>query len=241
MGTGFDNFTQGLTIDSLGRIIVTGIFADYNGSYTPRIARILSTGLLDTSFIIGAGFNNTTTDALVNDDNSLFILGYFSAFNGNIVSPGITKLLEDGSLDPSFDGGTGISPYVPNNANYFARVPGETSFFIGGYLTSYKGVAVGNIVKVEENGDIDSSFNSGTGFDGINLYSIKPIWGDKLLIEGDFSGYNGTPSLYSIILNPDGTVYYTFDIIYQSPVVIGDNLFAAQYGGCLELLLSFVP
>lgn len=240
-GTGFNNFTQGAAIDSNGSIIVTGIFSTYNGSSSPRIARLLSNGTIDPTFIIGSGFNNTTTDVLVNSDDSMFILGYFDTYNGTSVSPGIVKLLPNGNIDPSFSAGTGIDPYVPNNANYFARIVGETSFYIGGFLTDYNGISVSQIIKLNIDGTVDTSFDSGTGFDGVNLYSLAVIWGDKLIIEGDFLNYNGTPSNYAIILNADGSVYYTFDSVYMSPIVIGNNLFASIEEDCLELLHTFIP
>ena len=240
-GIGFNNFTQSPGIDSNGSIIITGIFNTYNGSSSPRIARLLSNGTIDPTFIIGSGFNNTTTDVLVNSDNSMFVLGYFDSYNGTSVSPGITKLLENGSIDTSFIGGTGIDPYVANNANYFARIPGETSFYVGGYLTSYDGNPAPNIIKLNIDGTVDTSFDPGTGFDGTTVYSLTPIWGDKLLIEGDFINYNGTPSNYAIILNPDGTVYYAFTLVYVNPIVIGNNLFAAEYSDCLKLLHTFTP
>ena len=240
-GVGFDGFTQNSNVDSNGSIVVTGIFSNYNGNYSPRIARLLSNGTLDTSFIIGTGFNNTTTDVLINLDNSMYVIGYFNTYNSTSVSPGITKLLSNGDIDTSFNAGSGIDPYLPNNANYFARILGETSFYIGGFLTSYNGTSVGNIIKLNEDGSVDSSFNSGTGFNGTTLYGIHIIWGNKLLVEGDFDNYNGTPSLYSIILNPDGTIYFTFDTEYVNPVVIGTNLFAAEYNDCLKLIHTFVP
>ena len=240
-GTGFDNFTQSPGIDSNGSIIITGIFGTYNGLPSPRIARLLPNGTLDPSFIIGTGFNNTTTSALINSDNSMFITGYFSTYKGISVSPGIIKLLPDGSVDSSFNAGLGIDPYIPNNANYLVRIPGETSFFISGYLTSYNGIVCSNIIKLQMDGSIDSSFSTGTGFNGITIYSTNIIWGNKLLIEGDFTIYNGVPSNYIIVLNPDGTIYYTFDLVYVGPVVIGNNLFAAEYSSCLKLLHTFVP
>lgn len=240
-GIGFNDFTQSPAIDSNGSIIITGRFNSYNGSSSPRIARLLSNGTLDSTFVIGSGFNNTTTGVLVNPDNSMFVLGYFDSYNGTAISPGITKLLENGSIDTSFNGGTGIDPYIANNANYFARIPGETSFYVGGYLTSYNSNPAPNIIKLNIDGTVDTSFNPGTGFDGTSLYSIIPVWGDKLLIEGDFTNYNGTPSNYAIILNSDGTIYYTFDLVYMSPIVIGDNLFAALPSDCLKILHTFTP
>ncbi len=238
-GTGFNNFTQVPDIDSNGSIIVTGIFDQYNGSSSPRIARLLSTGILDSSFVIGSGFNNTTTDVLVQADNSMFVLGYFNSFNGVSIAPCIAKLLENGSLDPSYDVGVGITPTGTDLANYFTRIPDSTSFFISGYIESYKGTPCPHIIKLLENGDIDSSFNPGTGFNDI-VYLTNIIWNDKILVEGFFTEYNGTPTNYIVILNMDGSIYFTFDSVYINPVVIGNNLFAAEYSGCLQLLHTFV-
>lgn len=242
IGTGFNGFTQSPAIDSNNCIVVPGLYSDYNGTPAFRIVRLLPNGSVDSTFITGSGFNNTTTDVLINPDDSMFVLGYFDTYKGiSVSSPGIIKLLEDGSVDPSFDAGTGINPYLSNNANYFARIAGETSFYIGGFLTEYNGVSVPNIVKINMDGTIDTSFNPGTGFDGVNLYSVNVIWGNKLLVEGDFENYNGTPSNYAIILNSDGTIYYTFNSVYVGPVVIGNNLFAAEYSDCLQLLHTFIP
>jgi hypothetical protein len=51
--------------------------------------------------------------------------------------------------------------------------------------------------------------------------------GDKLLLEGNFTTYTGAPSLYSIILIKMDLFFMRL-LVYRSPVVIGDNLFAAQ-------------
>jgi hypothetical protein len=39
---------------------------------------LLSDGTKDTSFVVGSGFNNTTIDVLINPDNSMYVVGYFS-------------------------------------------------------------------------------------------------------------------------------------------------------------------
>lgn len=241
IGGGFSSFTQSPGIDSNGSIIVPGIFGSYNGTSSPRIARLLTDGTIDPSFIVGSGFNNTTLGVIINSDNSMFIVGYFNSYKGVAVSPGITKLLANGSVDSSFVGGTGIFPYAPNNANFITRIEGETSFYISGFINTYKGVAVKLIVKIQMNGDIDPSFNTGTGFDGTRIYTTNIIWGDKLLIRGNFENYNGNSSYNGIILNSDGSIYFTFDAIYNYPVVIGNILYAAPYSGCLEYLHTFVP
>jgi uncharacterized delta-60 repeat protein len=241
VGTGFTNFTQEVALDSQNRILVTGIYGSYNGYSSPRIIRLLPNGSPDTSFVTGTGFNNTTTGVLVNSDDSVIVSGYFSGYNGSVIGPGLAKLLSDGTIDPTFDVGAGVFPYVPNNANYLLKIPGETSFYLYGYVSVYKGVIVNNIVKIQQNGDIDNSLDTGLGFNGVTIYLANIIWGDKLLLEGDFTTYKGVTTLYSVIINKDGSILYAFDQVYMSPVVIGNNLFAAKTGECLELLYSFVP
>jgi uncharacterized delta-60 repeat protein len=144
IGTGFNNYTQGSKVDSNGSIVITGLFNNFNGTPSSRIARLLSDGTIDPSFAIGSGFSggsNTGTDVLINPDNSMFCLGYWNTFNGVATSPGITKLTSTGALDPSFDGGTGIFPYLCINngqvcyPNYFFRYANETSFYVTGNLT----------------------------------------------------------------------------------------------------------
>jgi hypothetical protein len=51
--------------------------------------------------------------------------------------------------------------------------------------------------------------------------------GDKLLLEGNFTTYTGS-FFFFYNFNKDGSVLYAFTSVYRSPVVIGDNLFAAQ-------------
>ena len=205
IGTGFNNFTQGSKVDSNGSIVVAGFFTSFNGTPSSRIARLLSDGTIDPSFVIGSGFSGgggTGTDVLINSDNSMFCLGYWNTFNGTPVSPGITKLTSTGSLDPAFNGGTGFNPYLTGNPNYFIRYANETSFYVTGYFTSYNGVSANYIIKLNEDGSIDTSADFGTGFNNITFLSTI-IWDDKIYIKGSFTSYNGVDSYQNIILNLD--------------------------------------
>lgn len=236
IGTGFNNFTQAIGFFSNNTIIIGGIFSQYQGAASPRIAKLLENGDVDPSFIIGTGFNNTVTDILMNADDSFFAVGYFASWKGVATAPGITKLLPNGDRDFSFDGGTGFNPFLPNNPNNILRLPGEENFYVLGYFTTYKGIAHNRIIKLFPNGDIDGSFNAGTGFN--NVVSISEIiWGDKLFVTGLFTEYNGTPSFYSIILNPDGSIYlpFSFDSYYQ-PFVIDNKLYGPIGGDCIQLI-----
>jgi len=238
IGSGFSNFTQKPSIDLLDRIIVTGIFSSYNGIARNCIIRLLPNGNVDTSFVIGTGFNNTTLSAIVNEDNSLIITGYFNSYNGVPCGNGITKLNSIGTIDTSFNVGSGFNPYVTNNPTYLTRIEGETSFYAVGYFTSYKGVSENRIIKIDRFGNKDVSFNSGSGFNE-SVSNIEVVWGDKLFITGSFSSYNGVTAYGVIVLNKDGSIYYTPGANYQhTPIIIGNNLFGRLDGGCFDLLFT---
>ena len=245
-GTGFDNFTQIPIIRDDGKIIIPGIYSTYMGVSTPRLVRLNIDGSRDATLVVGSGFNNTTLNVISYSDNSILVSGYFNAYKGVSTAGGIAKVDEFGTIVPSptFDAGVGFSPYLPFNANRIVSIVGETSFYAAGAFTSYKGVSEPYIIKILENGDKDLSFNAGTGFDGA-VTMIQTVWGDKLYIRGNFNYYDGTESWNTIILNADGTIFWSSPIYYYTPIIIGNNLFGSPWAGvgnlplCLELVFTY--
>jgi len=237
IGTGFNSFTEGTAIDSLGRIVVVGFFSSYSGTSSSRIARLNSNGSYDSTFVVGTGLDNTGVEVLMNSDDSMFISGYFSSYNGTSTPNHITKLLSNGTIDTSFSGGTGFNTiiYQPNG---LMRISGETSFYAFGFFTTYSGVSANRIIKLNINGTIDNTFNSGTGFDNVVSFG-SVIWVNKLLFNGAFTSYNGVSSNGTIILNSDGTIYQTFTTSYTSVFTIGSKLYGQPLNQPIELLTTY--
>jgi len=230
IGSGFNDYTQVPAIDSLGRIIVTGSFDYYNGNYSSLLARLLSDGTFDPTLVSG-GFNNITTSVLTNTDNSLIVGGYFTEY-ASIGAGGIVKLSENGTRDYSFASGTGFSPAGNFYPIYTTRILGEDSFYAVGFFTSYNGISANRIIKLNQNGTRDTSFDYGTGFDSYT-YGITVIWDDKLFISGGFTTYNGVDSLYYIILNADGSILASFDInLYDSELLVSGT---SDNGGLIRV------
>lgn len=242
IGTGFDNYTQVPSIDSLNRIIVPGFFNNYNGTYSPKIARLNIDGSIDTTLNVGSGFNNTTISTMANSDNSIIVTGYFTSYNGVSTSGGIVKIDQYGVIDTSFVSGTGFNLYAYPYTNYLIRIPGESSFYATGRFTSYNGVSANRIIKINQDGTIDSSFNSGTGFNGSTNF-VKIIWGNKLFMyNGGFTSYNETIAMHAIILNSDGSILYAPDADYDNHIIIGDVLFGEDTTtGHLLPLFNYIP
>lgn len=242
IGTGFNDFTQKPAIDSLGRILVTGIWSNYNGYSANRLIRLNPDGTVDPSLVTGTGFNSTTVDVLVNPDNSMYVTGYFSSYNG-VTANGMVKLNPDGTVDNTFVVGAGLVPHGAFQPTHLSRITGQSSFFAVGVFTTYKGVPEAHIIKIDQYGNKDMSFDTGTGFDN-EANIIHTVWENKLFITGDFENYNGTSAFSGlIILNEDGTVLYSEPSLdyYNTPIIIGNNLFASKTGGCMELLYTYVP
>lgn len=244
IGTGFDDFTQIPTIDSLGRILVTGRFDNYKGLPNYKIARLLPNGDIDNSFVTDSGFNNTTLSVIVNQDDSMFVTGYFDTYKGVSTSGGIIKIDQYGNKDTSFNPGAGLSPAgwtgTTGYPNYLVKRPDQPSFYVYGYFTSYQGVAEGRIIRLNQDGSKDTSFNAGTG---LNNRASKGsiIWGDKLILEGSFTEYNGITAIGLVILNSDGSILFTPKITgYRTPIIVGNSLFAKDASGCLTLLYKLI-
>jgi uncharacterized delta-60 repeat protein len=239
VGTAFP-YTLRTGIDSLGNIYVPGRYTQYNGVSVPMgyLAKLNSSGVMDMTFSATNSFNTVTIAVLINDDDSLYVTGYFSSFSG-ISANRIIKLQSNGYKDTSFNYGTGFNS-SGDNPNGFLRISGETSFYVYGYAFSqYNGVPANNIIKLNSDGTVDYSFTGGTGFNGAIYSSSFIVWSNKLLLSGGFTSYNGTTSLYYIILNSDGTVFQSFTTEYEVMFTIGNKLYASEPDGPLVLLMTY--
>lgn len=198
VGTGVNNSVYTISIQSDGKIIIGGNFTSYNGTSKSHIARLNTDGTLDNSFNIGSGANSAVRAISIQNDGHLIIGGDFTSCNGTTRNR-IAKLNADGTLDVSFDPGTGAS----NTVNTIST-QSDGKAIIGGIFTSYNGISTNRIARLNTDGTVDSSFNLGTGADSIVLTSA--IQGDgKIIIGGWFTSYNGLTTKYVTRLNTDGT------------------------------------
>ncbi len=100
-GTGASSAVYAMAIQPDGKVLIGG----YN-----KIARLNADGTLDTAFAPSISlYDSVYTDSLVlQPDGNILIGGDFSKVNG-ISRNGIARLNSDGSLDMSFNPGTGAS------------------------------------------------------------------------------------------------------------------------------------
>lgn len=214
IGTGFNNTVSSMVLQPDGKILASGHFTQYNGQSRNRIVRINMDGTFDNSFTIGTGFNSFVVSIALQPDGKILAGGNFTSYNGQSRNR-IVRLNADGTLDASFNLGTGF----PTTVSVIALQP-DGKILAGGHFVEYNGQARNKIVRLNVDGTLDTSFTIGTGFDNwINVITVQPD--GKILVGGNFTSYNGQSQNYIARLNADGTLDTSFNIGtgFNSPVI----------------------
>jgi len=205
IGTGFNDGVQVIQLQSDGKILVGGRFTSYNGTTINRIIRLNSDGSIDNTFNIGTGFNNVFLTIKIQSDGKILLGGTFTLYDGTTRNR-IIRLNSDGSIDNTFNIGTGFNSFVNS-----IQIQSDGKILVGGGFTSYNGTTSNLIIRLNSDGSIDDTFNIGTGFnDFVNTLTTQSD--GKILVGGQFTSYNGTTSNRIIRLNSDGSRDDTFSI-----------------------------
>ena len=103
-----------LLLQADGRILIAGSFGSVNGTNRGGIARLNANGSLDNTFNPGTGANGNVAVFVFQPDGKVLIGGSFTSVNGTNRNR-IACLNADGSLDLSFNPGTGADGSVSCN------------------------------------------------------------------------------------------------------------------------------
>jgi len=197
---GFSFVINDMTIQSDGKIIVGGSFSNFNGTTTNYITRLNSDGTLDTTFNIGTGANNPIYCTAIQSDGKILIGGPFTLLNGTSVNR-IARLNTDGSIDNTFTIGTGFSL---NDDLKVIVIQNDGKIIVGGDFTLFNGSIRNKILRLNSNGSLDNTFNIGNGFNN-TVHDIKIQNDGKIIVGGNFTSFNGTTRNRIIRLNQNGT------------------------------------
>jgi len=176
-----------------GKILIGGNFNTYNRASRKRMARLNMDGTLDNSFNPGTGANDFVYSIAVQLDGKILIGGKFTTYNG-IARNCIARLNRDGSLDPTFNVGTGATGRYGTVQSIKIQTDGK--ILIGGSFNSYNGIPRNCIARLNTDGSLDNSFNSGTGAN-FTVLSIESQSDAQILLGGQFTRYNNL-STYGI-------------------------------------------
>lgn len=134
----------------------------------------------------------------------MLIGGFFGNFNA-VGHAGIVRINGNGSLDTTFNPGSGANSYV-----YTVRRQADGKVIIGGWFNQFNGVTRNYVARLNTNGSLDTTFvtNSGPNYI-VNAAAIQPD--GKIVIGGEFTAVDGVARNHIARLNSNGTLDTTFN------------------------------
>jgi len=207
-GDGFSSTINSHATQSDGKIIAVGDFTTYSGSGAgaTRIIRLNPDGTRDATFNVGTGFNVFASRVLVQSDGKIVVVGGFTTYSGSSQS-GIVRLNTDGTIDNTFNIGTGVA----NNQLTSLAIQSDGKYVVGGNYLTYSGSSSVRITRINTDGTLDATFNTGAGSNGF-VYAT-PIQSDgKIIVVGGFTSYSGSTVSNIMRLNTSGTIDATFNV-----------------------------
>ena len=205
---------------------------------------------------IDATFNSSVTEGfgyvnetVVQPDGKIIAVGLFQRANGARTN-GIARFNADGSLDTSFNAGSGASAAIRAVA-----LQSDGKIIIGGAFTVFNNQAVNRIVRLNSDGSIDSSFSLTVAFNN-QINDVLVLADGKIMVGGAFTlsstrlvrlNSNGTldsaissfnNNVFTIALAPDGKIVIGGQFSLPKPTIARlnndgtlDSVFSPTTGG----------
>ena len=181
-----------------GKILVGGFFTAFSGETHNGVARLNADGSIDSSFITPAFTITSVYIARAQNDGKVLIGGNFTGIN-NVPRGKVARLNADGSLDLTFNPGTGTTTSA---TTYVMEQLADGKILVGGLFTTYNGIPRTRLIKVLNTGAANadftgdttadlSVFRGGTWFvkrDATNFSSQSFGAASDTILAGDFDG-----------------------------------------------------
>lgn len=198
-GSGADSVIRSLALQSDGKILIGGLFTNFNGVSCSRLARLNTNGTPDTSFTPQMGGN--VYAITVQSDGKILAGG--QGLRPHRPNRRLVRLEPDGNRDPQFPG-----EGVYNGNIRTIVVQSDGGILVGGGFSKISGKEHHGLMRLGPDEKNDDAFNvSSDGSAGVGTIAILPD--GKILEAGTFKGNNMNTHL--VRLNPDGSIDAGFD------------------------------
>lgn len=195
-----------LTPLASGDWLIGGVIGLADGVPARNLVRIKSDGRLDPTFQ-HAGFDGAVATAVEQPDGRLLIGGLFDHVGERNVR-GLVRLNADGTLDTTFKLEPGLEGTVV--AGHAIGLLPDGRILVGGTIEKYNGTAVRNLVRLQADGSLDTSFpllKSGASTP-IDCVAVLPD--GRAYVGGFFETIGGRPYKRLVRLTADGAVDTAF-------------------------------
>ena len=208
-GAGVNDTIRSVVVQPDGKIIIGGFFTRYNNLTRNRIARLNPNGSLDTGFDTSIGANTFIWTTGLQVDGKILVGGGFTSINGTTRNR-IARLSSDGTLDATFDPGTGADSPV-----YKILIQPNGKIFLGGGFTNFAGVSRKKLVEILPNGALDTNFGANLnwfapGTFGASIYTLTQT-NSGLMVGGNFSNVDSRKTSGFVKLKLQKKSYFDYD------------------------------
>ncbi len=161
-------------------------------------------GRIDASFVPAPGTNDAVNVVIPQPDGKVIVAGRFTQAN-NVGRNRIARFNFDGSLDTSFDPGTGADAEITA-----AVLQPDGRIVVAGGFTSFNGITHNRVCRLNANGSVDQSFGLGAGINN-SVLALALQSDGRILVGGQFSQVDLTLRFNLARLNTNGSVDLTFN------------------------------
>jgi uncharacterized delta-60 repeat protein len=231
IGTGIDVFlaasSNKILASSDGGVYVSSpATTTYSGSFTGNLWKINSDGTLNSSFNttttvlntpVGgfAGVSQAGAYTLIQSGSSIIAAGTgFTTYKNALINRGV-MIDSTGAISSSFNIGTNNNVGLGFNGTVQSWVTqSDGKILAGGQFTLYSGSSNNRIVRINTNGTLDTTFNTGFAGGGFNsaVYDLRVQSDGKIIAVGAFTTYSGSSVSGIVRLNTNGTRDTTFNV-----------------------------
>lgn len=196
-----------------GQMLIGGYFRSYNGNPCNGLARLNANGSFDASFAPALGTDSEVLNIVVQPDGKILLAG--GLYNVNGADQSVVRLLPNGANDSSFAPPASLTPY--SVYSYFGDAlqlqPDGKILFI----SSAGGAPAGfsRPGRLNPNGTLDTSYQAGTGPNGLP-FSITLLASGQALLAGSFTNFNGTLDRPLVQLSSTGALDASFQPLIQT-------------------------
>lgn len=148
------------------------------------------------------------------NDGKILVGGWFNEYNNKTVNS-IVRIDSTGNIDTSFSAVGGVNTVI-----YKIVQQNDGKILVGGSFSSFNGISKNNLVRLNIDGSIDTSFNNSLSGPNEFVSNIAIQADGKILVTGNFTMYNGVTVQKFVRINSDGTI----DTTFQLPQILSTNI-----------------
>ncbi len=182
------------------RFTLTGGFTVTGVSNLLRCARFHADGTLDQALSTLSNTNNTVINSCTMADGRTVITGSFTVVQG-LSRRGIAVIGTNGTIDSSFDPGTGFN--MESASLQRVQMGASGRIYAMGIFQNYNGTPVSNVVRLETDGSLSPGWNTTVNYDN-GVQSILERPDGSVVCTGLFTNVGGNARGRFCILDPSG-------------------------------------